>query len=426
MNDADFDSVMIIAGERNDIRTIMSSTPTGRRAKFYEACVNKDLGFIEHFHPSMHNPNWCEQMEAEFRASLTASGYVHEVEAEFGVQDTGVFDKASLDRARTFYNYAYNPLDYYQEQEIKHGHKQQPEMLLYDVYNTAPFNRFRTMGIDWDKYSSSSSIVILEYNIRMQQFMILKRFEMPRAEYSYDNAVNTVIELNKIYNPAWIYADRGSGEYQIERLHIYGDEHPESGLKNKLKGWQFANKIEVYDPITGEKEAKPMKPFMVNQLQLAFERNNLILSPWDDTIYNQLINYEVEKITASGIPTFTSKDEHFIDALGLAYLAMVLEFKKLTGVIEDFETATKTEILNNTHLINPAAFASQNARDDMPQEIKEFYQNTDFREIKGERQSWVKLQSYQGALKPTNKYGNTTGRNTWGSRNGGGFSRRGW
>lgn len=432
MNDADFDSVMIIAGERNDIRTIMSSTPTGRRAKFYEACVNKDLGFIEHFHPSMHNPNWCDQMEAEFRASLTASGYVHEVEAEFGVQDTGVFDKNSLDRARTFYNYAYNPLDYYQEQEIKHGNKQQPKMLLYDIYNTAPFNRFRTMGIDWDKYSSSSSIVILEYNVEMQQFMILKRFEMPRAEYSYDNAVNTVIELNKIYNPAWIYADRGSGEYQIERLHIYGDEHPESGLKNKLKGWQFANKIESYDPITGEKELKPMKPFMVNQLQLAFERNNLILSPWDDTIYNQLINYEVEKITASGVPTFTSKDEHFIDALGLAYLAMVLEFKKLTGVVKDFETATKTEILSNTHLINPAAFQTQNLRDDTPQEVKDFYANTDFREIRGERQSWVKLGSYQGAFNPSHKYdtkGNSMGRTSrgsWGSRSGGGFSRKGW
>ena len=433
MNDADFDSVMIIAGERNDIRTIMSSTPTGRRAKFYEACVNKDLGFVEHFHPSMHNPNWCEQMEAEFRASLTASGYVHEVEAEFGVQDTGVFDKTQLDRARTFYNYAYNPLDYYQEQEIKKGTKEQPEMMLYDVYNKAPFNRFRTMGIDWDKYSSSSSIVILEYNVKFQQFMILKRFEMPRAEYSYDNAVNTVIELNKIYNPAWIYADRGSAEYQIERLHIYGDEHPESGLKNKLKGWQFANKVDVYDPITGEKEAKPMKPFMVNQLQLAFERGNMILSPWDDTIYNQLINYEVEKITASGIPTFTSKDEHFIDALGLAYLAMVLEFKKLTGVVQDFETATKTEILSNTHLINPAAFQTQNLRSDVPQEVKDFYANTDFREIRGERQSWVKLGSYQGAMNPTHKYdtkGNSIGRNpkgTWGSRGGsGGFTRKGW
>lgn len=432
MNDADFDSVMIIAGERNDIRTIMSSTPTGRRAKFYEACVNKDLGFIEHFHPSMHNPNWCEQMEAEFRASLTASGYVHEVEAEFGVQDTGVFDKTSLDRARTFYNYAYNELDYYQENEIKNGLKQQPEMLLYDIYNPAPFNRFRTMGIDWDKYSSSSSIVVLEYNMRMQQFMILKRFEMPRAEYSYDNAVNTVIELNKIYNPAWIYADRGSGEYQIERLHIYGDEHPESGLKHKLKGWQFANKLDVYDPITGEKESKPMKPFMVNQLQLAFERNNLILSPWDDTIYTQLINYEVEKITASGIPTFTSKDEHFIDALGLAYLAMVLEFKKLTGIMQEFETASEIKLMANTHLTGPNAFSGQNARKQVPQEVKDFFENTDFREIRGERQSWVKLDSCQGAMNPTEKYSsnNYTGRSNWGSRggglNGGGFTRRGW
>ena len=432
MNDADFDSVMIIAGERNDIRTIMSSTPTGRRAKFYEACVNKDLGFIEHFHPSMHNPNWCEQMEAEFRASLTASGYVHEVEAEFGVQDTGVFDKTQIDRARTFYNYAYNVLDYYQEQEIKLGNKEQPDMLLYDDYNPAPFNRFRTMGIDWDKYSSSSSIVILEYNMRFQQFMILKRFEMPRAEYSYDNAVNTVIELNRVYKPAWIYADKGAGEYQIERLHIYGDEHPESGLKNKLKGWSFANKVDVYDPITGEKEAKPMKPFMVNQLQLAFERGNMVLSPWDDTIYNQLINYEVEKMTASGVPVFTSKDEHFIDALGLAYLAMVLEFKKLTGIMQDFETASEMQLLTNTHLTSGNAFATQNARKQVPQEVKEFFENTDFREIRGERQSWVKLDSCQGAMNPTERYSSNsyTGRSNWGSRGGGlggsGFSRRGW
>ena len=159
----------------------------------------------------MHNPNWGEQMEAEFRASLTASGYVHEVEAEFGVQDTGVFNKDDLDRARTFYNYAYNPLDYYQENDIKNGIKQQPDMLLYDIYNPAPFNRFRTMGIDWDKYGSSSSIIVLEYNVKFGQFIVLKRYEMPRAEYSYDAAVEAIIEMNKIYNPAWIYCDRGSG-----------------------------------------------------------------------------------------------------------------------------------------------------------------------------------------------------------------------
>lgn len=44
MNEADFDSVMIIAGERPDIRTVMSSTPTGKRSKFYMACTNPDMG----------------------------------------------------------------------------------------------------------------------------------------------------------------------------------------------------------------------------------------------------------------------------------------------------------------------------------------------------------------------------------------------
>ena len=57
----------------------MSSTPTGKRSKFYEACTNKKLGYNEHYHPSMHNPNWDEKMEAEFRAQLSGQGYVHEI-----------------------------------------------------------------------------------------------------------------------------------------------------------------------------------------------------------------------------------------------------------------------------------------------------------------------------------------------------------
>ena len=108
----------------------------------------------------MHNPNWGEQMEAEFRASLTASGYVHEVEAEFGVQDTGVFNKDDIDRAQTFYNYAYNPLDYYQEREAKELNNY-PDMLLYDEYNPAPFNRDRMFVNDvefalWGVYNSKN------------------------------------------------------------------------------------------------------------------------------------------------------------------------------------------------------------------------------------------------------------------------------
>ena len=211
MGEADFDSVMIIAGERPEIRTVMSSTPTGKRSKFYQACTDPKMGFIEHFHPSTHNPNWNDEMEAEFRATLSEQGYVHEVEAEFGVQNTGVFDKDRVDEAKEFYNYAYAPLDYYQEAAIKRGDIEPPEMLLYDRRHPAPYSRFRTIGVDWDKYEETSSIIVLEFNERLKRFMILKAYSVPRSEYSYDLAVKTIIELNEIYKPAMIYCDRGAG-----------------------------------------------------------------------------------------------------------------------------------------------------------------------------------------------------------------------
>ncbi len=76
-------------------------------------------------------------------------------------------------------------------------------------------NIFRTMGVDWDKYGANSSILILDYDIKLGKFKVFKRVEVPRSEYSYDAAINTIVELNEIYNPSWIYCDAGSGEIQI-------------------------------------------------------------------------------------------------------------------------------------------------------------------------------------------------------------------
>ena len=241
------------------------------------------------------------------------------------------------------------------------------------------------------KYGASSSLLVLEYDTRLDKFKVLKRYEMPKTEYSYDNAVNKIIELNAIYNPSWIYCDKGAGEYQLERLHIYGEEHPETGLKQKVVGWSFSNKVKVIDPATGEKNDKPMKPFMVSQLQIAFERENLILSPYDEVLYKQLIDYEVKKIGVNGNPVFTSENEHFVDALGLAYLAMTLEFKQLTGVMKDINIEAKT-VISSVNLTENQLLKSGNTRTqpNMKPEIREFWENTDFSEPRGERQTWVK------------------------------------
>jgi replicative DNA helicase len=65
---------------------------------------------------------------------------------------------------------------------------------------------------DWDKVSASSSILILDYIPEINKFKVIRRIEVPKTEYSFDNAVNLIIELNKIYDPKWIYCDRGYGE----------------------------------------------------------------------------------------------------------------------------------------------------------------------------------------------------------------------
>lgn len=126
-------------------------------------------------------------------------------------------------------------------------------------------------------------------------------------------------------------------DYQLERLHIYGEQHPNSGLKNKVVGYQFKQVIDVPNPVRKTFTKEPLKPFMVNSLVKVFEDHRIILSPFDDILHKQLVDYVVDRVTQSGIPVYTSKNEHFVDALGLAYLAMVLKFPEVAGFIKEIK-----------------------------------------------------------------------------------------
>ena len=420
-----YEVVASIAIERPEIGITVSSTPLGKRTHFYSMCTDKSWGYSQHYHPSTHNPKWNAKMEAELRAQLTAEGYVHEVLAEFGTQETGVFNKDKIEEACKVLDYAYMELDFFQKKKLIEENKPQP--IMYDNYtvnNKAPRNVFRTMGVDWDKYGAASSILILDYDPNIDKFKVFKRVEVPRSEYTYDNAVNKIVELNEIYNPSFIYVDRGSGEYQLERLHIIGEENPHTGLKAKVKGWSFSNKIDIMDPITKEMDKKPMKPFMVNQLTLAFERDRMIMSPYDTVLKTQLIDYEVKTVTDNGTPKYTSENEHFVDALGLAYLAMVLEFKDLTGVIEDIKN-TSNFYISSKQMGGPGITGSATTRPVVDQRITDFYQNNDWDDHPSDRQRWVEVDmNYRSAR--TNSFNSRGG---WGSRSSssrigrGGFSR---
>ena len=164
-----------------------------------------------------------------------------------------------------------------------------------------------------------------------------------------------------------------------------------------------------------------MKPFMVNQLAIAFERERIILSPFDEVLHKQLIDYSVERISQSGQPIFTSVNEHFVDALGLAYLAMVLEFKELTNMMKEPETANKIAHSNK----NITAIGLNSVFNDLNTNKVINYDNlnvpkVDTNDRRGDRPSQFKVNT---------SYRKNKSRSNWGSRSfvrGGNFGRNLW
>ena len=321
MTDGDFETIYAIAlADPKRIGVWISSTPTGRRGVFWKSCVGIMPGWTEFYYPSMSNPNWDAQMEAELRATFSEVGYQHEVLAEFGEETIGVFKKEFIDRARYKYEYL-----------------------------NAPMHRARrVIGTDWDKYGDATQIVVMEYDELAENFSgdrgmfkVINRVEIPKGKFTLDNAVNKIIELNAIYDPDAIYVDRGYGEHQVETLHKYGMNHPETELHTKVVGIPFSGAKAITDPWTKVTENKPIKAFMVDQLTILFERDRMIINDSDEMIIRQFENYRVVKITDRGAPKYTSEDEHTIDCIMLAILGFMEKFPGITATIAEYKPATR-------------------------------------------------------------------------------------
>lgn len=85
-------------------------------------------------------------MEAEFKEQLSDQGYTHEIMAEFGVQQTGVFPKDKVDLACLHEVYAYEPLTILQKDRAA---EQGIRVKDYDYsrMKRAPMNPFRCFGV---------------------------------------------------------------------------------------------------------------------------------------------------------------------------------------------------------------------------------------------------------------------------------------
>ena len=352
------------------IRLICASTPSGKHEEYYRWCigaskkyyptqddiknnrftgykidekaVGEGNGWTEIYAPSnvnkellKINPDTLQTYLEDIRDELSEMRYVQEVMAEFGEEELGVYQKKYIYEAikegeRLDYRY------------ITKWSKQDREAYLKRTQGQC----IRILGVDWDKYAAATNMVCMEFDRFHQDadgrivplFKMLFRIEIARSDFTYVNAMNKIIELNDEYKFDWIAIDRGYGEVQLEMLHKYGLEHEETGLADKVIGYQFSQKIEVTDPYTRKKDSKDLKPFMVNNSVNLFEKGKIVLDPKDKTMVQQLEEYRVKSISASGKPIYTDENEHAIDSMNLALLAFEQHYGELLKKVFSIKT----------------------------------------------------------------------------------------
>lgn len=332
MDDEDVNSVLPLVASRTDAIIVAASTCRVASGKFYEFYQNAHdpdpenrIWYDSHV-PGWKSPTWDpKRSEREWKVLLGEDGYLREIAVEFIAADTTtVFPPAFVYRAAKDYPYARVP---------RHP------------------NSVRVIGVDWDVAQATPTIAVCEWDATEcndsgspGMLRLVLRDEIPRSEFTLDMAVQRVIELNGIFRPHAIYVDRGFGEYQVETLHKMGKmaRSPSDsawGLDAVVKGIWFSQTIEIPDPATGVPERKPLKPFMVNQLALLFERDRIRISSHDTALIRQLLDYRIKRIGLNGRPIYTAEREHAVDVLGLCVLAILENFPHLVNMHVEIDHA---------------------------------------------------------------------------------------
>jgi len=308
LSSADIDASIAIITNFPDATVWMSSTPTGRREKFYKICHFKN--YREFHYSSYVNPNWNAVLEADYRNALTEDGYKHEIEAEFGELEEGVYQTKYVEIAQADYEYA--------------SCKPEP-------------NWTYAMGVDWNDARIGICLAVVGLNAREGTFYIVEQKVITRASYTQLTGIEAVINANRAWNPFSIYVDRGYGATQTEVLNMFGHsargEHgsnqADGRLPTILKAYDFGSSIETYDPFTKEPMKKSAKPFLVENSVRRFEQCRMKYPRSDEKYTAALQGYIIKRVSTSGLPVYEQQNEaagdHMLDAVNLALVAFTLE-----------------------------------------------------------------------------------------------------
>ena len=311
LNPKDIDSALAVIINHPDATVWMSSTPTGKREKFYEACNSRE--YREFHFPSHVNPNWTDAIDKYFRSQYTQDGYVHEILAEFGSQTEGVYQIKYVEEAQENYSYS-------------------------DMKPTQGWTYM--IGVDWNDMKIGTTIAVVGWDPVSSLFYLVDKEIVSRNERTQLTACNKIAEMNRLWRPDFIYVDKGYGSTQIEVLHDFGAQSmardgvnsPDARLRTIVKPFDFGGTIEVRDIFTHQMVKKPAKPFLVENSVRRFETGSFKFPKTDKDFTAQLLGYIVSRVSVSGRPVYEAQNDkdgdHFLDAVNLAFVAFTMEKSK--------------------------------------------------------------------------------------------------
>jgi hypothetical protein len=288
----------------------MSSTPTGKREAFYRTC--QDPLWKEFYYPSQANPNWNEKLEEFFRSQLTEEGYNHEITALFGEQEEGVYKAKYVEVAQEEYEYS--------QMKPSRG-------WLYMI------------GVDWNDFKVGITYIVVGMSPEDGKFYIVDKQVLAQSESTQLAGCQKLIDMNRLWQPAYIYVDDGYGKVQVEVLHKFGADATadkkrgpksvDARLATIVKAYSFGGTIESRDLFTKQKIKKPAKPFLVENSVRRFETCSIKYPKSDEKMTEALLGYIVKRVSQAGVPIYeqqnTQAGDHFLDALNLALVAFTLE-----------------------------------------------------------------------------------------------------
>lgn len=299
-----------------------TSTPIGKRGKFYHWCLERE-DFKEDYYPSSVLPHW-DEIKNELLRENTKEGFRAEYMAEFIEGTFGVFRPSWIANAKRDYSYEdtknYSLLS-------RFGVQQRGDLII-------------CMGIDWNK-NAGTEFYVIGYSPSAGKWIGLDAINVSATEYSAKRWADEVIRLNYKWKPNYIYADEGYGHTIIEDLKLYSQkmsmkqnktelEKETANLSSRLVSFNFSKKVELMDPINGQKVSKSGKHYLVENAVRIME-DGLFLFPADDqALAKQMMNFIVAKRQQStNKPVYGMENknigDHRLDAFMLALGGLNLE-----------------------------------------------------------------------------------------------------